>query len=85
MDIQEQRLAAFEAWARTACGMPAGTPLNWGAVWTMDSWAAWNAALDRVVIDLSKHHGGQAIPGSERMFLSDAREAIEAAGLKVKA
>ena len=48
------------------------------------AWWAWKAALDSVEIDLSEHHGGQAIPGSERMFLSDVRAAIEAAGLKVK-
>lgn len=46
------------------------------------AWWGYNAALDGVVVDLSKYHGGQAIPGSERMFLSDVRAAIEAAGVR---
>lgn len=37
-----------------------------------------------VVVDLSKHHGGQHLPGTERMFLSDVIAAIEAAGGSVK-
>lgn len=37
-----------------------------------------------VVVDLSKHHGGQHLPGTERMFLSDVIAAIEAAGGSAK-
>ncbi|RON17902.1 hypothetical protein BK660_21670 [Pseudomonas brassicacearum] len=50
-----------------------------------------NAAADgfrdgaaSVVVDLSKHHGGQHLPGTERMFLSDVIAAIESAGGTVK-
>lgn len=35
---------AFEVWAREACNMPPGVPLNWDAVWTKSAYEGWQAA-----------------------------------------
>lgn len=88
MSIQEKRRARFEAIVAEHYYLKE-LPLNrhdgeYAESELQMAWEVFEATLDSVKIDLSKHHGGQAIPDSERMFLSDVRDAIEAAGLEVK-
>lgn len=41
-ELTDER-AAFEAWARKECGMPADMPFNWDAMWVDDAWTGWQA------------------------------------------
>jgi len=87
----EQMRQEFEAWAHRkavesgyqhlAFLLKKNEDGSYSTSWVDIAWIGWQASRAAVVVNLSKHHGGHFLEGTERMFLSDAVAAVEAEGL----
>lgn len=98
MSIEQKRRAAFEAWAavngisivRTSQALAFANGQSRAVgdyimIESLCSWAAWNAALDSVVIELPNIETDHPIEiEAQADMRSRCREAIESAFLKVK-
>ena len=78
--IQQARRAAFEAWSAENSGASLDRDCRGGylSFSSMQLWAAWNAALDCVVIELPKSRLNEA------PYKEACRAAIESTNLGIK-